>query len=108
MDEIDEIDEPDDDAHREWQKQLLATGAEQEWGWEDRYRPGSFGCHEFLDRVTLLGDLLEARVLGHPSCVLREEWHRLATAAVEAMRELYQKVGREHLAPGVSPGEPTE
>jgi len=44
--------------------------------------PGSlawaFGCHELLDRVMWVGDLVEGRVLGHPSCALEAEWHRLA------------------------------
>ena len=85
-------------AHREWQDHLMAVAAEQEPGWETRYGPGSFGCHELLDRVNLLGDLVEGQVLDHPSCALEAEWHRLATRAVEALRELYQRIGADHLA----------
>ena len=58
-------------AHQEWQEQLAVVAAEQEPGWETRYGPGSFGCHELLDRVLLLGDLVEGQVLEHPACVLR-------------------------------------
>ena len=85
-------------AHQEWQERLAAVAAEQEPGWEIRNGPGSFGCHELLDRVMLVGDLVAGQVLEHPACVLQEEWHRLAAQAVEALRELYQRVGAEHLA----------
>ena len=105
---MDKIDEADETIRQEWQERLALTATEQEPGWEDQYKPGSFGCHELLDRATLLGDMLEAQVLGHPSCALREEWHRLASHAVEALRELSQKVGAEHLAPDgdTTTGEP--
>ena len=85
-------------AHQEWQEHLAAVAAEQEPDWETRYEPGSFGCHELLDRVMLLGDLLEGQVLEHPACALKEEWHHLASRAVEALRELYQRIGAEHLS----------
>jgi hypothetical protein len=85
-------------ARREWEAHRAAVAAEQEPGWEAQYRPGSFGCHELLDRVSMLGDLVEGQVLGHPACAVREEWHHLAARAVEALRELYQRVGAEHLS----------
>ena len=83
-------------AHQEWQEHLAALAAEQEPGWETRYEPGSFGCHELLDRVMLLGDLVEGQVLEHPACALQAEWYHLAAQAVEALRELYQRIGAEH------------
>jgi len=93
---MDKTAEPD--THQEWQEHLATVAAEQEPGWETRYAPGSFGCHELLDRVMLLGDLVEVQVLEHPSCALQEEWHYLAVQAVEALRELYQRIGSEHLS----------
>ena len=96
-------------AQQEWQEHLAEVAAEQEPGWEVRYAPGSFGCHELLDRVNLLGDLLEGQVLEHPSCALHPEWYHLAARAAEALRELYQRIGAEHLAtedaaePGAAP-----
>lgn len=83
-------------AHREWQERLSEIAAEQEPGWETRYAPGSFGCHELLDRVNLVGNLVERQVLEHPSCALRPEWYHLAARAAEALRELYQRIGAEH------------
>lgn len=48
-------------APQEWQEHLTPVAAEQEPGWETRHGPGSFGCHELLDRVRLLGDLVRGR-----------------------------------------------
>jgi hypothetical protein len=64
---------------------------------EDRYRPGTFGCHELLDRTGLLADQIEKNVLSHPSCFQNPEWYALASRAVEVLRDLYQRVGAEHI-----------
>ena len=59
--------------------------------------PGSFGCHELLDRTSLLTDSLERFVLSHPACVHNKEWFALAYQAVSHLNDLYQKVGAEHV-----------
>ena len=84
-------------ANCDWQTHLSAVGAEQQEGWEQQNQPGSFGCHELLDRVSLIGDLVESQVLQHPACALKEEWYLLANQATEALRELYQRIGSEHV-----------
>ena len=66
-------------------------------GWTDQYRPGSFCCHELLDRALQAGDWVEQRVLTHPACAINAEWFALAEQAVSALRELYQRIGAEHL-----------
>ena len=86
------------DSERERQQCMSEMTAENGPDWAEQYKPGSFGCHELLDRVMLLGDLVEGQVLEHPSCALQPEWYHLAAEAVEALRELYQRIGREHLA----------
>jgi len=60
--------------------------------------PGSFGCHELLDRAALLAQVVESQLLSHPACVARPEWYRLVREAVTALNELYQAVGAEHLS----------
>jgi hypothetical protein len=65
--------------------------------WADAYRPGSFGCHELLDRAALVSGLIERDILGHPACVANPEWYALAEQAAEALRQLYQRVGADHL-----------
>lgn len=65
--------------------------------WADDHRPGTFGCHELLDRAHLIGGMLEREILGHPACVANPEWFTLAEQAAEALRQLYQKVGADHV-----------
>ncbi len=65
--------------------------------WTEQYKPGSFGCHELLDRTAMIADTLEQYVLAHPACVQNKEWFALAEQAVTALRELYQRVGEAHL-----------
>ncbi len=64
----------------------------------DAYRPGSFGCHELLDRVSLVGDLVEERILNHPACAADPAWRAIAARAADALRDLYQAVGAAHVA----------
>jgi hypothetical protein len=66
--------------------------------WAEQARPGSFGCHELLDRTALVGDMVEQYILTHPACVRNKDWYALAEQAVLALRELYQQIGAEHLS----------
>jgi hypothetical protein len=72
--------------------ELDADGTE----WRERFAPGSFGCHELLDRVSLFMSQLDESVLDHPSCVQNSEWYALARQAVDSLNDLYQKVGAAH------------
>jgi hypothetical protein len=65
--------------------------------WAEQAKPGSFGCHELLDRTALVADLLEQYILTHPACVQNQDWYALAQQAVVTLRELYQQIGAEHL-----------
>jgi hypothetical protein len=65
--------------------------------WADEYKPGSFGCHELLDRTALLADMVEQQIQTHPACVANADWYLLANQAASALRELYQHIGAEHL-----------
>ena len=78
-------------------RRLEELTSEREPDWEVRYQPGSFGCHELLDRTCLLADQIEKTVLTHPSCIRDPDWYALASRAVESLRELYQRVGAVHL-----------
>ena len=72
--------------------------AENGPNWMEQYKPGSFGCHELLDRTSMTADAVEQFVLSHPACLQNAEWFALAEQAATALRELYQRVGAEHLA----------
>ena len=89
------IDPSEIEADRERLAKELAV--EHGPGWAEQYRPGSVGCHELLDRAALLTDLLERHVLEHPACIANPEWYALAEQAAAALRELYQRIGAEHL-----------
>ena len=65
--------------------------------WAAQYAPGSFGCHELLDRTALAADIVERYVRTHPACVQNREWFALAEQAVTALQELYQRIGAAHL-----------
>jgi hypothetical protein len=76
-------------------------------GWREESRPGTFGCHELLDRTSLAMRALDDWVLSHPACVANEEWFALAERASELLNELYQRVGGSHLdAEGEPPAGP--
>ena len=62
-----------------------------------KYGPGTFGCHELLDRTALILRLLEDEIIKHPSCILQPEWFALAREATTVVCHLYQKIGGEHL-----------
>jgi hypothetical protein len=64
--------------------------------WLDRFAPGSFGCHELLDRLSMVSGILTEYVLNHPACLANPEWYAEADTAVTTLCSLYQKVGRDH------------
>jgi hypothetical protein len=63
----------------------------------EQFKPGTFGCHELLDRTAMVSDSLERFIVSHPACVQNPEWYALARQAAEALHILYQKVGAVHL-----------
>ncbi len=86
-------------ANIEQQRQdaINETIAEHGPNWMEQYAPGTFGCHELLDRTILAAEMVEQSVLEHPACAQNREWYALAERAVAALNDLYQAVGTEHL-----------
>jgi hypothetical protein len=68
--------------------------------WRVRFAPGSFGCHELLDRTSLAVNAVEDWILSHPACLNQPQWFALARAAADALNELYRRVGEAHLDDG--------
>jgi hypothetical protein len=85
------------DMERERQQRIKDLIAEHGPQWSEQYKPGSFGCHELLDRTSMVADIVEQYVLSHPSCAQHQDWYALADQAVAALRELYQRIGEKHL-----------
>jgi len=96
------------EVERDRQRLAQELAAESGEDWAEGYRPGSAGCHELLDRTALLTDMLERYLLAHPACVARPEWYLLTEQAAAALRELYQRVGAEHLTVDQPNGPATE
>lgn len=59
--------------------------------------PGSYGCHEALDRSSIITNLVGDWLLEHPSIVANAEWFRLADEAHTKLMDLYQAIGAKHL-----------
>jgi hypothetical protein len=85
------------EAEQDRQQRVNELIAENGPNWAEQSKPGSFGCHELLDRTSLAADMVEQFVLSHPACLQNAEWFVLAEQAAAALRELYQRVGAEHL-----------
>jgi hypothetical protein len=47
------------DMEQERQQLIDRLAAEYGRGWADRYKPGSFGCHELLDRTSVAVNIKE-------------------------------------------------
>ena len=82
---------------QERQQRVDEVIAEHGPDWAEQYKPGSFGCHELLDRAALTSDMVDQLVLSHPACLQNAEWYALAEQASAALTELYQRVGAEHM-----------
>ncbi len=64
---------------------------------DERFGPGSFGCHEAMNVAEMLAGLVEDRLCNH-SAVLRDpRWFKLATEARDSLARLYQEIGAVHL-----------
>ena len=62
--------------------QRAAEFARDEKDWAEQYKPGSFGCHELLDRTAMLAAMVEQQIQTHPACVAHPEWYLLAEQAI--------------------------
>jgi len=85
------------DAEQDRQRRAAELSSEQGPDWSESYKPGSFGCHELLDRTSLAANMVEDYILSHPACVQDREWFALAERAAAALHELYQRIGTDHL-----------
>jgi hypothetical protein len=64
--------------------------------WRDRFKPGSFGCHEALHTASVLQAVVEEHLASHPAVLLDPECFALASRAAEILADLYQGIGRRH------------
>jgi hypothetical protein len=62
-----------------------------------RFAPGSFGCHEALHMALVLSELVAERLGEHPAVRRDPAWKALADRASDALYDLYQAIGADHL-----------
>ena len=79
------------------QELMAEFEAEQGEDWQSLNAPGTYGCHELLDRTYLVSNMVESYVLTHPACVQNPQWFALAQRASDALQDLYQRISAEHL-----------
>jgi hypothetical protein len=63
----------------------------------DRFKPGTHGCHEALDRAMICYELVAERLCEHPAVKANPEWLELAQEARAFLFTLYQSIGEKHL-----------
>lgn len=63
-----------------------------------QFAPGTFGCHEAMHTTSLMLDMTDDHLLGHPAILADPEFYRLAGNVHEALFALYQAIGEKHLA----------
>jgi hypothetical protein len=64
---------------------------------DEKFAPGTHGCHEAMHLASVINDLVDERLCNHPAILRNAEWYRLAATAQEALWNLYQAIGDEHL-----------
>lgn len=92
------IKEAIDDLETHRQQAIAELVDESGDDWADDVQPGSFSCHELLDRTALIADLIERQLREHPACLANPEWYALVEQAAASLHELYQRVGAAHLS----------
>jgi hypothetical protein len=55
-----------------------------------------YHIHEALDRTSVLMDMVESTLFDHPG-ITKQEWHDKLEEAHQALFDLYQMIGAEHL-----------
>jgi hypothetical protein len=73
------------------EEQLIRDGLDPK-----NFLPGTFGCHEALDRTSLIMEMV-GQLADHPAIKLNEEWQNLATDAHNKLFQLWQKIGEKHV-----------
>ncbi len=61
------------------------------------YTPGSHGCHEALHMASFLMQAVDTELCDHPAVKQNPAWEALATRAHDALFDLYQAIGAEHI-----------
>lgn len=80
------------------ENERLAALHEADISAPEKFRPGSYGCHEALHAASMLTDMAEEHLLKHPAILLDGDFYRRAHDIHAALFDLYQAIGAEHLS----------
>lgn len=69
------------------------------------FEPGSHGCHEALHMASVLINMVESELIEHQAVMDSPVWMAHAKRAQEALMDLYNAIGREHLTFALTNGE---
>ncbi|MBF0353825.1 MAG: hypothetical protein HQL43_01135 [Alphaproteobacteria bacterium] len=83
-------------------RDILADMGEDEATLQERFAPGTFGCHEALHMASVSLEIVDRHLLEHPAIALKPEWFALAEKAHQALFDLYQAIGGETLETGTN------
>jgi len=95
-----------DSEHRPHEDERLKLLKERREDWltgsrpmklEDRFGPGTFGCHEAVHVNSLIVRLIDNELLNHSAVLLDPEWYHLVREAQRMLYEAYRLGGNEHL-----------
>lgn len=75
----------------------MSMEADEPTGEPAQYQPGSMGCHEAFHMALVCAEMVDERLCDHPAVQAKPEWKALADRAAEALHDLYQAIGLEHL-----------
>ncbi|KQV34449.1 MULTISPECIES: hypothetical protein [unclassified Rhizobium] len=64
---------------------------------EEKFAPGTFGCHEAMHVASMMSDLVDDRLCRHPAVLRDPDFFRVALEAQEALWTLYQAIGTKHM-----------
>lgn len=60
-------------------------------------QPGTYDCHEALDRASIIMNLLDTQLLEHSAIIANPAWFKLVHDAHTHIFNLYQLIGAVHL-----------
>ncbi len=80
------------------ENERLAALQEADINDPEKFKPGSYGCHEALHVTSMLTEITSTQLLAHPTILLDSDFYRRANDIHAALFDLYQAIGEKHLA----------
>ncbi|GAA4175868.1 hypothetical protein [Shinella granuli] len=74
---------------------------------EERFGPGSFGCHEAMHVTQLVVDLIERQLVQHSAVLLNPVWYAQVREAQALLYRAYSAAADEHLGAPSPEGGPS-